>query len=82
MRLVSPERRVAYVWWCGDESCNCTQAVVEDVRPNPRHPCYVIREHVAAGPFYIDGEGDIDGRVNLDADYLAFIYGADPKATS
>ena len=27
-------RLIAYLWWCGDYICDCTQPKVEEIRPN------------------------------------------------
>lgn len=27
-------RRVAYIWWCGDDHCDCHQPVIEDLFEN------------------------------------------------
>jgi hypothetical protein len=70
-------RRSATVWYCDDEVCNCSQAIVEDIE---RHPTlggnYVKRTRVATGRFYTDGEGFIDNRHGIERDHLALLYGA------
>lgn len=69
-------RRSATVWACDDEVCDCCQAIVEDIERHPKFgPPYVQRTRVAEGPFYTDGEGWIDGRVHIDRDHLALLYG-------
>lgn len=47
-----PFRR-AYVWWCGDEVCDCYQARIEHLRPNPAGGWF--RETVWKGAFITDG---------------------------
>ena len=46
--------RIAYIWWCGDDWCDCTQPVVENVQPNLKGgiPGVVTRERVWSGTFH------------------------------
>ncbi len=41
-----------YIWWCGDEHCDCTQPVVERVTPNIEawYP-WIHRERLWEGTF-------------------------------
>lgn len=43
---------VAYVWWCGDEQCDCTEPVIVRVTPNLEagYP-WVRREALWTGQF-------------------------------
>jgi hypothetical protein len=66
-------RRVARVWWCGDDYCDCTQAEVVDITPT--HGRFVRTERVAAGTFFTDGEGY--PHTHVERDHLALLYGAE-----
>jgi len=51
------EHLSAYVWYCGDEVCDCSQAQVVRVGPNrTAGPPWVTREPVWEGQFYSDDE--------------------------
>ena len=69
-------RRVAEVWWCGDEVCDCQQAQVVDITPNldAGYP-WIKWERVATGTFFTDGEGY--PQTVIERDHLALLYGAD-----
>lgn len=44
---------VGYIWWCGDEQCDCTQPVIERVSPNLRAGrLWIHRESVWQGSFH------------------------------
>lgn len=43
----------SYIWYCGDEICDCYQPVIEEVSPNRKagHP-WVKRRRVWEGTFF------------------------------
>ena len=47
---------VGYVWDCGDDVCNCTQATIEALWKNADAPGWLVREYVWQGEFHTDGE--------------------------
>jgi hypothetical protein len=53
-----------YVWWCGDEWCDCTQAQIERVVPNPNWPGTVLRTVIWSGTFYSGGEAGATTELN------------------
>lgn len=40
-----------YLWFCGDDECDCTQPVVERLDPNPRAPGFITRTRLWEGSF-------------------------------
>lgn len=55
--LWGSEYLFAHVWYCGDEVCDCSQAMVERIGPNrTAGPPWITREEVWQGEFYSDGE--------------------------
>ena len=47
------ERIIGRVWWCQDETCDCTQALIEKITPNfEAGPPWIIRERLWSGTFY------------------------------
>jgi len=69
-------RRIAEIWWCGDDVCDCEQAVVDDISPNldVGYP-WIRRERVATGTFFTNGEGY--PQTVIERDHLALLYGAE-----
>lgn len=52
-----PLRRVVgRVWWCGDDVCDCTQAVITEEYQNKVDPRFIVPVGVWEGTFYSDGE--------------------------
>lgn len=53
-------RLEAYLWWCGDYNCDCSQPVIDRVTPNRQagYP-WIHREKVWQGSFRTGGE-DMD----------------------
>lgn len=43
---------LARVWWCGDDHCDCTQAQIELIEPNPVGRPWIKREIRWKGPFH------------------------------
>lgn len=43
------------VWYCEDD-CDCSQAYVEDVTPNPKVPGWVLRRELWHGSFFTEGQ--------------------------
>jgi hypothetical protein len=41
----------AYIWFCGDDECDCTQPVVERIDPNPQAPGFIKRTLLWEGTF-------------------------------
>ena len=54
---------VAYVWWCGDEVCDCSQVAVERLYENARDRRFVWIVRIAEGPFSTDGEQPAPGEI-------------------
>jgi hypothetical protein len=49
-------KTVAYVWWCGDDCCDCTQAVIVERYKNAKDPRFFVSVGVWEGEFHTDGE--------------------------
>ena len=47
---------IGEVWWCGDPSCDCTQAVIVERYQNLKAPGFVVRLCTWEGEFHTDGE--------------------------
>lgn len=47
-----------YVWWCGDDWCDCYQATIEHRTPNPIDRRWAIVDTAWQGGFYTGDEGD------------------------
>lgn len=48
----------AYMWWCGDEICDCTQPTIDYVTRNPKAGLpWVVRKQVWAGCWHSEGGG-------------------------
>ena len=45
-----------YVWWCGDDVCDCTQAQIVRRRPNETDPRFQRIDLLWKGTFFSDGE--------------------------
>jgi hypothetical protein len=46
---------IGRIWWCGDESCDCTQALIERITPNLNAGLpWIRRENLWSGRFYTD----------------------------
>ena len=56
--LWNQERLQAYIWWCGDDQCNCQQAQIRGVKPNHEagYP-WIKPVTIWTGTFFTDGEG-------------------------
>ena len=50
----------AYIWWCGDDICNCTQPKLDRVSPNHHGIGYpwIRRMNLWSGTFVSDRDGD------------------------
>jgi hypothetical protein len=69
-------KAVGYVWWCGDDECNCTQAVIVDYFENKVVPgCVPVRRW--EGNFHTDGEPGAETELAAERDRLR---AADPAA--
>lgn len=57
----------AYIWYCGDEICDCTQPVIEKIEPNLKvgFP-WVMRTRLWEGTFY--SQPSFDERRQQDAE--------------
>lgn len=50
-----------FVWWCEDEVCDCTQAVIEAVFEHRESPGWIWRDVLWRGTFFGGGEpGAVD----------------------
>ena len=55
-------RLVAYVWWCGDEWCDCYQPIIQAHHRACRHLTIHGEEfHRVEGPYLWQGEFETDG---------------------
>lgn len=56
----------AYIWWCGDEHCDCSEPHIDHVTPNRKagYP-WINRKNLWAGTFETDGEGRESQAVEL-----------------
>lgn len=45
-----------FVWWCHDEHCDCTQATIEQRRPNPRFRGWWDLADLWQGEFLSEGQ--------------------------
>jgi hypothetical protein len=45
-------RLQAYIWWCGDEDCDCTCPQIDRVTPRAGHPGWINRERLWTGTFH------------------------------
>lgn len=45
-----------YIWWCGDNWCNCTQAKIVARFRNLADSRWIVPRLLWAGPFHTDGE--------------------------
>lgn len=70
-------KRVASVWWCGDDYCDCCQAQIHDVFPSDGQKPGINRTLVATGRFYTDGDGWVNGIAQIEMEHLALLYGAE-----
>lgn len=61
------ERLVAYIWWCGDDHCDCTQPRIDHISPNRKasYP-WIHSKNVWSGTFQSDGEGRPEQRIELE----------------
>jgi hypothetical protein len=58
----------AYVWYCGDDWCNCSEAVLEEITPNPRVGLpWIERRRLWEGEFRTDGEQGATTDLNREA---------------
>lgn len=55
MKSTLPNRLIAYVWWCGDYDCDCTQAQIL-LRGRNEHGFDVVLATVWEGEFRTFGE--------------------------
>lgn len=55
---------LGYIWWCGDEYCNCLQARIER-RTRRTDARWFAVEDVWEGTFFTDGEGYAQARAEL-----------------
>lgn len=48
-------RVVAYLWWCGDDVCDCTQPCIDQLSPNRQagYP-WIHRDNLWSGKFITD----------------------------
>jgi hypothetical protein len=58
------EKLEAFVWWCYDEVCDCSQAVIERVTPRV-DALWPKRERIWEGTFFTEGEGSAETRAEL-----------------
>ena len=61
---------LALVWWCGDDICDCSQAQIEQIFPNPVGRPWILRERVWQGPFYTHGEQGAEADLKRHLDEL------------
>jgi hypothetical protein len=47
-----------YIWWCGDEWCDCTMPIIEKVKPLSAFGRFVRRETVWKGTFHSGASAD------------------------
>lgn len=66
------DRLHASVWWCGDETCDCTQPKIERLTPNHRagYP-WICREEVWSGKF-LTATGDYSAEEREALQFAAF----------
>jgi hypothetical protein len=48
-------RLQAYIWWCGDDDCDCVQPVVDRVEPSPTDRRFWKRTNIWEGTFVSRG---------------------------
>jgi hypothetical protein len=67
---------VAYIWWCGDEACDCYRPIVERLWPNEQSGFpWIRRERVWEGEFVTSPElGDME-RLKKELDEAATRWG-------
>lgn len=65
------DRLTGYVWWCGDEWCNCSQAKIT-LRRKMDQIAFYENKDVWLGVFHSDGEGldEIHNSLNRMAQHL------------
>ena len=70
--LHDARRLRGFVWWCGDDYCDCTQATIEaDDGLNPIYRCWRLNiRSLWQGEFHTNGEGGAHGDLGLIRLYL------------
>lgn len=75
--------RTAYLWWCGDPVCDCTQPIVEEIRPNPAcggHK-WVTRTRLGEGTFYSQATEEELAQQYQELEELAWQWGVPADGT-
>jgi hypothetical protein len=77
------ERTEAYVWYCGDEVCACTQPRIEKITPNLEagYP-WIHREAIWVGAFHSEGTIQELAQQNAELARACAERGITPKAAS
>jgi hypothetical protein len=74
-------RVTAYVWYCGDETCDCTQPVVERITPNLEAGFpWIRRERLWTGTFRSGADPEESAAQRAELAEAAAKFGVAPEA--